>query len=163
MARALEQLDDRYGIFGFSGYGRERVEYLRIKSFNESLSNAAWQRIGGLKPRMSTRMGAAVRHAHHILKAEPASLKLMLLLSDGYPQDHDYGEDRTDREYGLQDTAQALREAEADRIIPFCITVDAAGHDYLRRMCSPRGYMVLKGVQDLPRELPKVYVRLRGF
>jgi len=162
MARALEQLGDRYGIYGFSGYGRSRVEFLRIKSFDEPLSDTVWQRLGGLKPLKSTRMGTAVRHAHHLLNAELSSLKMMLLLSDGYPQDFDYGEDRTDREYGLRDTAQALREAEAAHIIPFNLTVDAAGHDYLRRMCPPHGYLVLKSVEDLPAELPKVYLRLRG-
>lgn len=161
MARALEQLGDRYGVYGFSGYGRDRVEFLRIKSFNEPLGNAAWRRLAGLKPMKSTRMGAAVRHAHHLLDAEPSTLKLMLLLSDGYPQDFDYGDDRTDREYGLRDTAQSLREAEADHILPFCVTVDAAGHDYLRRMCPPQGYLVLNSVEDLPSELPKVYLRLR--
>lgn len=162
MARALEQLGDRYAIFGFSGYGRNRVEFLRIKDFNEPLGEEVWQRLGGLKPMKSTRMGTAVRHAHHLLNAEASSLKMMLLLSDGYPQDFDYGEDRTDREYGLRDTAKALREAEAGRIIPFNLTVDAAGHDYLRRMCPPHGYLVLQSVEDLPAELPKVYLRLRG-
>jgi len=162
MASALEQLGDRYAICGFSGYGRDRVEFLRLKSFDEPLDEGAWKRLGGLKPMKSTRMGAAVRHAHRLLDAESSSLKLMLLLSDGYPQDFDYGEDRTDREYGLRDTAMALREAESDHIIPFNLTVDAAGHDYLRRMCPPHGYLVLKSVEDLPRELPKVYLRLRG-
>jgi len=162
MARALEQLGDRYGIYGFSGYGRKRVEFLRIKSFDEPLGEEVWQRLGGLQPMKSTRMGTAVRHAHHLLNAEPSSLKMMLLLSDGYPQDYDYGEDRTDREYGLRDTAQALREAETGHIIPFNLTVDAAGHDYLRRMCPPHGYLVLGSVEDLPAELPKVYLRLRG-
>ena len=162
MARALEQLGDRYGIFGFSGYGRKRVEFLRIKSFDESLDDAVWGRMGGLKPMKSTRMGTAVRHAHHLLDQELSPLKLMLVLSDGYPQDFDYGDDRTDREYGLRDTARSLREAEAGHIIPFCLTVDAAGNDYLRRMCPPHGYLVLKSVEDLPSELPKVYLRLRG-
>lgn len=162
MARALEQLGDRFGIYGFSGYGKDRVEFLRIKSFEEAMNDAAWRRLAGLKPMKSTRMGAAVRHARRLLDAEASSLKLMLLLSDGYPQDFDYGEDRTDREYGLRDTAQALREAEAGHIVPFCVTVDAAGHDYLRRMCPPHGYLVVSSVEDLPRELPKVYLRLRG-
>ncbi|MBC7254324.1 MAG: VWA domain-containing protein [Actinobacteria bacterium] len=162
MARALEQLGDRFGIYGFSGYGKDRVEFLRIKSFEETMNDAAWRRLAGLKPMKSTRMGAAVRHARRLLDAEASSLKLMLLLSDGYPQDFDYGEDRTDREYGLRDTAQALREAEAGHIVPFCVTVDAAGHDYLRRMCPPHGYLVVSSVEDLPRELPKVYLRLRG-
>ncbi|MDY6795130.1 MAG: hypothetical protein SWK76_07600 [Actinomycetota bacterium] len=162
MARALEQLGDRYGIYGFSGYGRKRVEFMRIKSFEENMGEAVWRRMAGLKPFKSTRMGAAVRHAHHLLNAEPSYLKLMLLLSDGYPQDFDYGEDRTDREFGLRDTAQSLREAEAGHIVPFCLTVDTAGHDYLRRMCPPHGYLVMKSVEKLPSELPKVYLRLRG-
>ncbi|MBC7229753.1 MAG: hypothetical protein H5T74_05090 [Actinobacteria bacterium] len=162
MARALEQLGDRYAIFGFSGYGRHRVDFLRIKGFGEPLDEAVWGRLGGLKPLKSTRMGAAVRHAHRLLDAEASSLKLMLVLSDGYPQDFDYGEDRTDREYGLRDTAMALREAEAHQILSFNLTVDAAGHDYLRRMCPPHGYLVLKSVEDLPSELPKVYLKLRG-
>lgn len=162
MSRALEQLGDRYAVYGFSGYGRHRVDFLRLKGFDEPLSEAVWGRLGGLKPMKSTRMGAAVRHAHRLLAREASSLKLMLLLSDGYPQDFDYGDDRTDREYGLRDTAMALREAEADHIVPFNLTVDAAGHDYLRRMCPPHGYLVLKSVEDLPRELPKVYLRLRG-
>lgn len=162
MASALEQLGDRYAVFGFSGYGKDRVEFLRLKSFDEPLDEVAWRRLGGLKPMKSTRMGPAVRHAHRLLDAEASSLKLLLLLSDGYPQDHDYGEDRADREYGLRDTAQALREAEAGHIVPFCVTVDAAGHDYLRRMFPPHGYLVVKSVEDLPRELPKVYLHLRS-
>lgn len=162
MASALEQLGDRYAIFGFSGYGRDRVEFLRLKTFEEPLDEGAWKRLGGLKPMKSTRMGTAVRHAHRLLDAESSSLKLLLLLSDGYPQDYDYGEDRADREYGLRDTAQALREAQAGHIVPFCVTVDAAGHDYLRRMFPPHGYLVVKSVEDLPRELPKVYLHLRA-
>ncbi|OFW56701.1 MAG: hypothetical protein A2W01_02830 [Candidatus Solincola sediminis] len=161
MARALGQLGDRYGIYGFSGYGRNGVELLRLKSLNENLSNDVWGRISGLDPMRSTRMGAAIRHAHHLLGRETAPLKIMIILSDGYPQDFDYGEDRADREYGLHDTAKALREVEADCIVPFCLTVDAAGNDYLRRMCPPHGYMVLKSVEDLPAQLPKVYIRLR--
>jgi nitric oxide reductase NorD protein len=161
MARALDQLDDRYAIYGFSGFGRNRVNLLRIKSFNERLNEDVWKCMAGLEPMRSTRMGAAVRHCHHLLESESSPLKLMLLLSDGYPQDFDYGEDRTDREYGLRDTAQALREAEAAKILPFCLTIDAAGNDYLRRILPPHSYMVLKSVADLPSQLPKVYMRLR--
>jgi hypothetical protein len=162
IARALDQLGDRYGIYGFSGYGRDRVEVLRVKSFGERLDEEAWGRIGGLEPMRSTRMGAAVRHCRRLLEAEPAQLKLLLLLSDGYPQDYDYGEDRTDREYGLRDTAQALLEAEAASVLPFCLTIDTAGNDYLRRLLPSYAYMVLKCVEDLPVQLPKVYMRLRA-
>jgi hypothetical protein len=110
MASALEQLGDRYAICGFSGYGRDRVEFLRLKSFDEPLDAGAWKRLGGLKPMKSTRMGPAVRHAHRLLDAEASSLKLLLLLSDGYPQDHDYGDDRADREYGQRATPHAAHQ-----------------------------------------------------
>jgi nitric oxide reductase NorD protein len=157
MSQALEQLGDRHCV-----YGRKRVELQRIKSFDENLSPGILTGMGQMRSQRSTRMGAAVRHAHHVLSAEPAELRLLLVLSDGFPQDCDYGDDRNDREYGLRDTVRALLEAEMDGILPFCISVDAAGHDYLRRMCLPRAYLVVNSVQDLPRELPKIYMRLRN-
>ena len=84
----------------------------------------------------------------------------LVLLSDGFPQDLDYGSDRTSHTYGIRDTAVALREAQRAGIRPFCITVDLAGHDYLRQMCAPEQYLVIEAVADLPRELPKIYQRL---
>ena len=60
----------------------------------------------------------------------------------------------------LVERLPALREMQAAGIRPFCITVDAAGHDYLREMCDPQSYLVIDHVADLPRELPKIYQRL---
>ena len=34
------------------------------------------------------------------------------MISDGYPQDHDYGNDRNDKAYGIHDTTKALVEAK---------------------------------------------------
>jgi nitric oxide reductase NorD protein len=86
--------------------------------------------------------------------------KHLILLSDGFPQDHDYGDDRRSHVYGIRDTAAALREADAVGITPFCITVDRAGHDYLREMCDAARYLVIDDVAELPRELPKIYRRI---
>ena len=82
---------------------------------------------------------------------------MLIIISDGYPEDHDYGPHRNDDEYGIQDTAQALREAERQGVETFCVTIDPAGHDYLRRMCAPDRYLVIDDVSDLPAELSKVY------
>lgn len=84
----------------------------------------------------------------------------MLLLSDGYPQDLDYGADPRTHSYGIEDTAVALRELSAAGPLPFCITVDRAGNDYLRLMCDPSQYLVIDDVAGLPRELPKIYRRV---
>jgi nitric oxide reductase NorD protein len=77
-------------------------------------------------------------------------------MSDGYPQDLDYGEDRQSNEYALNDTMMALVEAENEGIQPFCITVDQSGNDYLRKMCDPGSYLVIKDIYSLPEILPKV-------
>jgi nitric oxide reductase NorD protein len=159
MAEALEGIGDAYAIYGFSGQGRAEVEFYHVKSFAEPLSPAVKGRIGTIEPKRSTRMGAALRHAATKLRAVSARVKLLVLLSDGFPQDLDYGEDRRSNVYGLRDTAAALREAEREGVFPFCLTVDRAGHDYLREMCDPSRYMVIEEVASLPSELPKVYGR----
>ncbi|MEO8606171.1 MAG: VWA domain-containing protein, partial [bacterium] len=160
MSEALEEIGDAYAIYGFSGHGRDRVEMYRVKSFGESLSPAVKGRLGGIEPKRSTRMGAALRHAVEKLGAVSARVKHLFLLSDGFPQDYDYGQDRRSNIYGIRDTAVALREAEAAGVTPFCITVDKGGHDYLRQMCDETRYMVIDDITALPRELPKIYQRV---
>jgi hypothetical protein len=160
MAEALEEIGDAYAVYGFSGHGRANVEFYLVKSFNEILSSAVKGRIGALEPKRSTRMGTALRHAVEKLAAVSSRSRHIILLSDGFPQDFDYGQDRRSNLYGLRDTAAALREAEAAGITPFCITVDKAGHDYLREMCDESRYLVIEDITALPRELPKIYQRV---
>lgn len=160
MAEALEEIGDAYAIYGFSGHGRERVEMYRVKSFAEALTATVKGRLGGIEPKRSTRMGTALRHSVEKLSAVSSRVKHLFLLSDGFPQDYDYGQDRRSNVYGIRDTAAALREAEAAGVTPFCITVDKAGHDYLRQMCDESRYMVIEDITALPRELPKIYQRV---
>jgi nitric oxide reductase activation protein len=159
MAEALEEIGDAYAVYGFSGQGRDNVEYYHIKAFTESLSPTIKGRIGAIEPKRSTRMGVAIRHSLEKLKNIGCRVKLLVLLSDGFPQDMDYGTDRRSTTYGIRDTMMALREADQAGVLTFCLTVDKAGHDYLREMCEPSRYMVLEDVASLPTELPKVYQR----
>jgi nitric oxide reductase activation protein len=160
MASALEEIGDLYAIYGFSGQGRDNVEVYPVKAFTERLTPAVQSRIGGLEPRGSTRIGTALRHALTKMANVMAPSRHLVLLSDGFPQDLDYGSDRQSHVYGIRDTAVALREVQSAGVRPFCITVDLAGHDYLREMCSPEHYLVIEAVSDLPGELPKIYQRL---
>ncbi|MEM9407411.1 MAG: hypothetical protein AAGA81_15345, partial [Acidobacteriota bacterium] len=162
MADALGTLGDAYAIYGFSGYGREGVEFYIAKDFDDAWDDAAEGRLGAMRPRQSTRMGPAIRHALRKLDRQEAKVKALLMLSDGFPQDHDYGRDRNSHEHGIQDTMMALREAELRGIDTFCLTVDPAGHDYLRRMCPDQQYLVLEETVALARELPKVYRGITG-
>lgn len=157
MSQALEEIGDLYAIYGFSGHGRKRVELFSVKSFEESLTMGVRGRIGGIEPQRSTRMGAALRQALTYFRPIVARSKHLILLSDGFPQDFDYGDDRRSNVYGLKDTAMALREAEQSGIQTFCITVDRAGNDYLREMCEESRYLVIDEIDELPLELPKIY------
>ena len=159
MTEALEEIGDTYGIYGFSGHGRQQVEFYLVKHFNEPLSSAVKGRIGAIEPKRSTRMGAALRHAVAKMRPVAARSKHVILLSDGFPQDVDYGDDRRSNVYGIQDTMMAFQEAARAGVTPFCITVDKAGHDYLKEMCEASRYLVIDDITALPRELPKIYQR----
>ncbi|MCL4243347.1 MAG: VWA domain-containing protein, partial [Dehalococcoidia bacterium] len=157
---ALETIGDQYGIYGFSGYGRDNVEFFVIKDFDETLNQKIKNRLDKITPIRSTRMGPAIRHATHKLNLTDAKVKILFLLSDGRPQDHGYGRDRTEKEYAIHDTKQALNEAKRDGITPFALTVDRAGHDYLKTMCEDMGYEVVADIEALPSRLPTLYRRL---
>jgi len=159
LAVALEEIGDTYAIYGFSSNGRYDVEVYPVKTFRDALSAEVQRRLGGLTSRGGTRMGTAVRHAIRTMKELSSRTKLLVLLSDGYPEDAGYGKPVTPPIYGLRDTAMALREAERSGITPFCLTVDKGGHDYLREMCASSRYMVIEDLLSLPRELPKIYQR----
>jgi nitric oxide reductase activation protein len=102
-------------------------------------------------------MGTALRHAAHKLARVNARARHLILLSDGFPQDYDYGDDRTSNVYGIRDTMVALQELEAQGVKTFCITVDPAGHDYLGDMCPASRYTVIDDINVLPEEMPRIY------
>jgi len=157
MAEALESIGDEYAIYGFSGYGRDNVEFFIVKDVEEPYSEVVKRRIDVLKPYRSTRMGPPIRHAVQKLHRRPARLKTLMLLSDGYPQDFDYGKDRRGKDYGIQDTKVALQEARRKGIHTFCITVDREGKSYLPEMCGEEKFIVIENVARLPQLLPKIY------
>ncbi len=162
MAAVLDRQGDTCALWGFSGDGRDRVDFLVAKDFSEPASPSTWAALAAMEPRGSTRMGAAIRHAVAKLRREPASRRLLVVVSDGYPQDSDYGPDRLDVEYGIRDTARALADAEREGVATCCVTVDPAGHDYLRRMCPPHRYRVIEDLPQLPAVLAEVYASLAG-
>jgi len=157
MAQSLEEIGDSYAIMGFSGHGRDNVEFYVIKEFDHQLSDDVKARVGAVEPKRSTRMGAAIRHVREKFKDVSSRAKHVILLSDGFPQDFDYGHDRRSNAYGIQDTMVALKELEMAGVLSFCITVDRTGHDYLRQMCAPSRYLVIEDIMSLPRVLPKIY------
>ncbi len=157
LIEALETIGDTYGVYGFSGYGRDNVEFYVIKDTDELFDDKVKKRVDKISPVRSTRMGPAIRHTIEKLKATGAKIKILVLISDGRPQDHGYGRDRTEKEYAIHDTKMALTEARREGMTPFALTVDRAGHDYLQQMCTDMGYEVVGDIESLPRRLPTLY------
>jgi len=157
---ALENLGDTYGIFGFSGYGRENVEYFTIKDLDENFSPTIPKRIDRISPLHATRMGPAVRHCtQKLLKTEEKS-KFIFLISDGRPQDRGYSREGVEKEYAVNDTKKALLEAKHEGITTFCLTVDKEGHDYMKSMMEDLSYEVLDDIASLPLRIPQLYKNL---
>ncbi len=157
LVNALETLGDSYGIYGFSGYGRENVEYYVIKDLEEKFSDQVPRRIDRIAPLHATRMGPAIRHTAQKLAEIDARSRFLFLISDGRPQDRGYSREGVEKEYAVHDTRQALIEAKKMGITPFCLTVDKSGHDYLKTMMEDFSYEVLPDINMLPVRLPQLY------
>ena len=160
LINALEAIGDLYGIYGFSGYGRENVEFYTIKDLDENFSDRVKKRIDRIAPLHATRMGPAIRHTTYKLDKQDARTKLMFLISDGRPQDRGYSREGVEKEYAVHDTKMALDEAKNKGINAFALTVDKNGHDYLKTMCSDMGYEVLDDIYELPSRLLYLYKKL---
>ncbi len=154
---ALDAIGDRYGVYGFSGFGRENVEFYVIKEIEEAMSDRVRRRLDKVSPLHATRMGPAIRHATTKLEQLDAKTKFLFVVSDGRPQDRGYSREGVEKEYAVQDTRMALLEARDKDITPFCLTVDRQGHDYMRTMAGDMGYEVVPDIMDLPRRLPALY------
>jgi nitric oxide reductase NorD protein len=156
MCEALEILGDKYAIFGFSGKTRKQCDFYIIKRFDEKYDDEVKARIAGMDAFDYTRMGPPIRHLNNILEELPAKVKIMIILSDGKPEDFD----EYKGEHGIEDTRKALIEAKKKHIKPFCITIDKEARDYISHMYGDVSYIILDDVKDLPRKLPEVYRRL---
>jgi nitric oxide reductase NorD protein len=157
LTSALEVIGDCYGIFGFSGSGRHKVDYFLVKDFGERFGDSVRRRIDRIAPVDATRMGAAIRHTTMKLMEVEARTRVLFLISDGRPQDVDYGAEPGDSEYAIHDTHMAMLEARGRGITPFALTVDKEGHDYLGRICGDLAYEVVDDIKLLPSRLPTLY------
>ena len=155
-SEALEALGDPYSILAFSGLGRHEVRVSTVKAFGEHDSAAVHRRISSLAPEDNTRLGAAVRHATALLASQPAGRRVLLVLSDGRPND-------VDRYQGIdaiEDSRQALLAARASGVHTFCLTVDSEEADYLPRLFGDGGYRMLCDPAHLPAALIRLVDRL---
>lgn len=153
---ALDGTGDAFEMLGFSSVRRQHVRMQHLKGFDEAWSAAAQARVGAIKPGYYTRMGAALRLATRRLSQRPERQRLLLILTDGKPNDLDVYEGR----WGIEDTRHAVHEARAAGLLPFCLSIDEEAHDYLPHLFGRGGWAQVRRPAELPARLASVYARL---
>ena len=153
---ALEGTGDAFEMLGFSSVRRQHVRMQHLKGFDETWSREAQARVGAIKPGYYTRMGAALRHATKRLALRPERQRLLLILTDGKPNDLDVYEGR----WGLEDTRHAVHEAREAGLLPFCLSIDEEAHEYLPHLFGRGGWAQVRRPAELPARLASVYARL---
>lgn len=153
---ALNSVGDSFSMYGFSSVRRSNVRFTVLKNFNERYTDAIRGRLQAVRPGYYTRMGAAIRQATQILTEQKSTQKLLLILTDGKPNDIDHYEGR----FGIEDTRQAIAEAHKLGIKPFCITIDQEAEEYLPYLFGIDGYTVIHKPSQLPIRLPQLYYQL---
>ncbi len=158
LAWGLNACGDAFAISAFSSLKRHRVYLQTCKRFDEPMSVAVEHRISGLKPGFYTRLGAALRHTSGELEAEARKRKLLLVITDGKPNDLDHYEGR----HGIEDTRMAVREARRAGQAVFGVTIDKAAKSWFPRLFGRGGFAVIPHPDRLTQALPQIYRQLVG-
>ncbi|MEN8260295.1 MAG: nitric oxide reductase activation protein NorD [Pseudomonadota bacterium] len=155
---AIEGIGDPFAIHGFASDGRHDVQYFRIKDFDTPFDEQAKARLSGMNGGLSTRMGAAMRHAAKYLQRQPQRKKLLLLVTDGEPADID----ERDPQYLRMDTKKAVEELSTVGVMSYCLSLDPQADNYVSRIFGANRYTVVDHVQKLPERLPLLFASLTG-
>lgn len=155
-SEALDAIGDPYAVLAFSGCGAHDVQIRTVKRFSGDAPDVVHRRIAGLTAMDNTRLGAAVRHATAVLNGQPAQQRLLLIISDGKPNDV-YG---YQGEYAIEDSRRALADARSSGVHAFCLTVDREETEYLPHLFGAAGYRVLRAPEQLPSALLRVVEQL---
>lgn len=158
LAEGVAACGDACAIYAFSSLRRDRVFMPLLKDFDEPPGPRVRARIGELKPAFYTRLGAAMRHASRKLASRPSRKRLLLVLTDGKPNDLDRYEGR----YGIEDSRKAVMEARQLGHAVFGITVDSKAQSYFPRIFGAGAFAILSRPERLTAALPVIYRHLVG-
>jgi nitric oxide reductase NorD protein len=156
VATAINGIGDPFAIHGFASDGRHDVQYYRFKDFNQHFDDEAKARLAGMRGGLSTRMGAAMRHAAAHLMRQPERRKLLLLVTDGEPADID----ERDPQHLRQDARKAVEELYTRGVLTYCLTLDPNADNYVKRIFGANNYTIIDHVQRLPEKLPVLFASL---
>ena len=156
VATAINGIGDPFAIHGFASDGRHDVQYFRFKDFKHKFDDEVKSRLAGMQGGLSTRMGAAMRHAAEHLLRQPERKKLLLIVTDGEPADID----ERDPQHLRHDTKKAVEELYNRGVLSYCLTLDPNADNYVKRIFGTNNYTVIDHVERLPEKLPVLFATL---
>ena len=155
---AIDSIGDPFAVHGFASDGRHDVQYYRFKDFDQPYDDEPKARLAGMKGGLSTRMGAALRHAGWHLSQQAAQKRLVLLVTDGAPADID----ERDPQYLRHDAKKAVEDLAMQGVHTYCLTLDPDADRYVARIFGENRYSIVDDVEKLPERLPAVFATLTG-
>jgi nitric oxide reductase NorD protein len=153
---AIDSIGDNFAVHGFASDGRHDVQYYRYKDFDQPYDDDAKSRLAGMKGNLSTRMGAALRHAGWHLTQQNAQKRLVLLVTDGEPADID----ERDPQYLRHDAKKAVEDLAMQGVYTYCLTLDPNADRYVSRIFGENNFSIVDDVERLPERLPNVFAAL---
>jgi nitric oxide reductase NorD protein len=156
LAEAMDALGDPFGLLAFASNGRNDVEMTTIKAFGERYDRACIGRLAGLASGLSTRLGAAIRHAGETISHVESFRKLVIVLTDGEPSDVDVA-DPLDL---VEDARRAALGLRARGIDGFGVVLGSGSANSAARIFGRGNTMLVPRVEDLPARLSELYFRL---
>jgi nitric oxide reductase NorD protein len=153
LAHGLAACGDDYGIFSFTSHRRTRIWIRTLKDFSETMTERVSRRVCALSPGHYTRMGPAIRHLATELELLPNRNRLLLVLTDGKPNDTDYYEGR----YAIEDTRKAIIEARRKEVTVFGVTVDSKAQQYFPYLFGRGCHAIVNQPAHLATALPAIY------
>lgn len=156
VSKAIAGIGDAFAVHGFSSDGRHDVQYQKFKEFDEPFNSDVKAKLAGMQGGLSTRMGAAIRHAGHYLNKQTSKQKLMLVITDGEPSDID----ERDGQYLKQDAKKAVEELASNGIFSYCLTIDPFADKYVSNIFGQGRFAIVDNVERLPEKLPTLFANL---
>ncbi|MET2831123.1 nitric oxide reductase activation protein NorD [Mesorhizobium shangrilense] len=157
LSEAIADLGDPFAVHAFCSNGREEVRTYCVKDFRQPYDDAARARLAELRGGLSTRLGAALRHAGAEVAYRRSHRRLILVVTDGEPSDVDIA----DRNYLVEDARKAVQDLAHGGIDVFCVDlVHSGGENYLPRIFGRRGFVTIQKIEALPEKLPMLYFRM---
>lgn len=155
LAATLEELGDRVAVYAFRSQGRHAVHLPAVKTFGQRFGVAGRARLNALQPSGFTRMGAAIRGAGEILKAEAGTPnRLLLVLSDGYPYDDGY-----EGRYAEADARRALEELRSEGVACLCLSIGAtATAESLERVFGSASHASAATLAELSPRMDELFM-----